>query len=35
MLENWNKPQIPEDDELEERLHTAVASTNAPVIGDD
>ena len=29
MLENWNKPQIPEDDELEERLHTARAKLSS------
>ena len=29
MLENWNKPQIPENDELEERLHTARAKLSS------
>ena len=29
MLENWTKPQIPETDELEERLSTARAKLSA------
>ena len=29
MLENWMKPQIPETDELEERLSTARAKLSA------
>ena len=29
MLENWTKPQIPETDELEERLSTARSKLSA------